>query len=102
MSGEDSELYRDWAPKKGNQSFLPQLALSNLHAKGMAELGDIHRLIAEKDAELHAAEGNLDGLMEVHIFFLFFPVVSLLCFHVCLTGNHCSGQQCCGFILEFT
>ncbi|CAL9079980.1 unnamed protein product [Musa textilis] len=43
------------------------LALSNLHAKGMAELGDIQRTIAEKDAELRAAEENLDGLKEVHI-----------------------------------
>ncbi|THU44936.1 hypothetical protein C4D60_Mb02t12630 [Musa balbisiana] len=92
-AGEDTELYQDWAPKAHEQhnqneinhlkglldqkeaelSQLKQqienekLALSNLHAKGMAELGDIQRTIAEKDAELHAAEENLDGLKEVHI-----------------------------------
>ncbi|CAL9766902.1 unnamed protein product [Musa acuminata subsp. burmannicoides] len=93
IKGEDTELYQDWAPKAHEQhnqneinhlkSLLDQkevelsqlkqqienekLALSNLHAKGMAELGDIQRTIAEKDAELHAAEENLDGLKEVHI-----------------------------------
>ncbi|XP_009389138.2 protein PTST homolog 3, chloroplastic-like isoform X2 [Musa acuminata AAA Group] len=93
IKGEDTELYQDWAPKAHEQhnqneinhlkSLLDQkevelsqlkqqienekLALSNLRAKGMAELGDIQRTIAEKDAELHAAEENLDGLKEVHI-----------------------------------
>ncbi|CAL9088973.1 unnamed protein product [Musa textilis] len=43
------------------------LALSNLHARATIELGDIKRIIAEKDAELHAAEGNLTGLKEVRI-----------------------------------
>ncbi|RWV92619.1 hypothetical protein GW17_00044987, partial [Ensete ventricosum] len=44
-----------------------QLALSSLHARATVELADIKRIIAEKDAELHAAEGNLNGLKEVRI-----------------------------------
>ncbi|CAL9052762.1 unnamed protein product [Musa banksii] len=47
--------------------FKISLALSSLHARATVELGDIKRIVAEKDAELHAAEGNLNGLKEVRI-----------------------------------
>ncbi|XP_065001467.1 protein PTST homolog 3, chloroplastic-like [Musa acuminata AAA Group] len=93
MEGEDCELYHDLASeiyehdnqneinrlkillhqKKMELSQLKQqiddekLALSSLHARATVELGDIKRIVAEKDAELHAAEGNLNGLKEVHI-----------------------------------
>ncbi|XP_064962299.1 protein PTST homolog 3, chloroplastic isoform X3 [Musa acuminata AAA Group] len=93
MEGEDCELYHDLASeiyehdnqneinrlkillhqKKMELSQLKQqiddekLALSSLHARATVELGDIKRIVAEKDAELHAAEGNLNGLKEVRI-----------------------------------
>ncbi|XP_042399206.1 protein PTST homolog 3, chloroplastic-like isoform X5 [Zingiber officinale] len=44
-----------------------KLALVNLRARVKAELGDIQCSIADKDAELRAAQEYLNGLKEVHI-----------------------------------
>ncbi|URD97714.1 lysine-specific histone demethylase 1 [Musa troglodytarum] len=64
----DAELYKAADNQNEiNRLKILLLALSNLHARATIELGDIKRIIAEKDAELHAAEGNLTGLKEVRI-----------------------------------
>jgi hypothetical protein len=39
--------------------------LSDLQTKAEAEISKAQKLISEKDAELHAAEGSLSGLEEV-------------------------------------
>ncbi|XP_042409019.1 protein PTST homolog 3, chloroplastic-like isoform X7 [Zingiber officinale] len=44
-----------------------KFALVNLRARVKAELGDIQCSIADKDAELRAAQEYLNGLKEVHI-----------------------------------
>ncbi|WOK98768.1 hypothetical protein Cni_G07480 [Canna indica] len=96
VEGEDSELSQDLNSKvyeldiqnetdhlKGlmdqNEVELSQvkqqiedekIALTNLHAKGADELGDMQRLLAEKDIHLSMAKENLTGLKEVHIDYL--------------------------------